>query len=187
MRSLLAAALLLSTVALAQGAPPVPPVPAAPAVPPMPAMGARLFHTPGIPPQVAQKLGLSPEVVKKVRDLGFEANEQLIALEADLKRAQLELEKTMVQPNVDEGQALARVEQVGKAELLVRKNRVGLMLRIRKLLGPETWDRLQAEFPGPGEGLMMGAPGSGVRREVRVIKRGDGTTDVTDNVSGLNE
>lgn len=146
-------------------------------------MGGGLFHTPGIPPQVAQKLGLSPDVVKKVREFGFEANEQLIALDADLKRAQLELEKTLSQPNPDDSAVLSKVELVGRAELAVRKNRVALMLRIRKLLGPETWERLQAEFPvGPSPFMMMGpgaGPGPNVRREVRIIKNGD-STDVTE-------
>jgi hypothetical protein len=144
-----------------------------------PTGGPGLFHAPGIPPAVAQRLGLSVEVVKKVRDYGFEANEQLISLDADLKRAQLELEKTLAQPTPEENAVLAKVELVGRAELAVRKNRVVLMLRIRKLLGPETWDRLQAEFPGPNL-LLMGPPmGGGQRREVRIIKKGD-ATEVTE-------
>jgi hypothetical protein len=188
MRTLVLLTSLLSTLALAQGRPPTPPTPPSPPTPSLPpgdvAMG--LFHTPGIPPPIAQRLGLSADTVKKVRDLGFEANEQLIGLEADLKRAQLELEKTLAQPSPEEATVLSKVELVGRAELAVRKNRVALMLRIRKLLGPEVWDRLQAEFPsaGPGPGVMLMAPGTNVRREVRVIKNGDGTTSVTDDLRG---
>lgn len=172
---------LLPQLAHAQGRPPpAPPAAPAPPAPPPPPGGPGLFHTPGIPPAVAQRLGLSPDVVKKVRDFGFEANEQLISLEADLKRAQLELEKTLAQPTPEESVVLSKVELVGRAELAVRKNRVVLMLRIRKLLGPEAWDRLQAEFPGPNM-MLMGPPmGGGQRREVRVIKHGDGATEVTE-------
>lgn len=180
-------AVLLSLAALDQGTPaPTPPQPPGVVVAPLPPLppgpGDGMFRAPpGIPPHVAQKLGLSGEVVKKVRDLGFEANEALIPLEADLKRAQLDLERTLAQAQVDEGAALGKAEAVSRAELLVRKNRLSLLVRIRKLLGPEVWERLQAEFPGQGGTVMMlGGPGER-RTQVQVIKRGDGTTQVTES------
>ncbi len=125
-------------------------------------MGMHHFGGPmGIPPPVAAKLGLSAEVTKQVRDASLDANEQLITLEADLKRAQLELERTLAEAKVDESKAMLKLEAITKAELAVRKNRVGLMLKVRKLLGQETWEKLQAEFPmmhGPGPGGMGPPP-----------------------------
>jgi hypothetical protein len=189
MRHLIAGSLLLwSITALAQPRPPPAPeaarAPAPPAAPlPPTPFGLR---TPGIPPQIAQKLGLSSDTVKKVRDYGFEANEAVIGLEADLKRAQLDLEKALAQNTGDDAAVLGKLETVGRAELAVRKNRFALMLRIRKLLGPDTWERLQAEMQvspeAGGPGMLMLAPGV-QRREVRVINRSDGTT----NVSEINE
>ena len=44
-------------------------------MPPHPGMGGMMFGGPGIPPQVAQKVGIAPETLKKVRELSFEANE----------------------------------------------------------------------------------------------------------------
>lgn len=163
--------------------PPVPPVPAVPMMPPMPPMGGGFMSPAGIPPPLAQKVGISAETQKKVRDLSFEANEQLISLEADLKRAQLDLEKTLAAQQVDESVVMNKLETVGRAELAVRKNRMGLLVRIRKAVGPEAWERLQAEMPGPGPGMMMlGGPGGGqmIRREVRIIRDGNGgeTVDV---------
>ena len=113
----------------------------------------------GIPPPVAAKLGISPELAKQVRDASLDANEALITLEADLKRAQLELERTLAEPKPDESKVMQKLELITKAELAVRKNRVGLMLKVRKLLGPELWEKLQAEMPGPGMGPGPGGPG----------------------------
>src|SRR5690349_12580622 len=75
------------------GTPPLPPLP------PEPPMAPPSF---GIPPEVAAKIGLPQNLVQKVQDLSFEANEALIGLEADLKRAQLVLEKELRQPAPNE-------------------------------------------------------------------------------------
>ena len=110
----------------------------------------------GIPPPVAAKLGLSAEVTKQVRDASLEANEALITLEADVKRAQLELERLLSDGKVpDEAKVFQKLEAISKAELAVRKNRLGVMLKVRKLLGQEAWEKLQAEMPMPGR---MGPP-----------------------------
>lgn len=162
--------------------PPVPAVPAVPALPPLPAMAG--FPVPaGIPPALAQKVGISSEAQKKVRDLSFEANEQLISLESDLKRAQLDLEKTLAATQVDESTVMNKLEVVGRAELAVRKNRMGLLVRIRKAIGPEAWERLQGEMTGPGGAVFMLNNGPGtVRREVRIIRDGNGGETV--NIEG---
>lgn len=169
---------LFSVAALAQATPPPPPAPPPPPMPPPPMMhgGPGFFPgPPGIPPPVAAKLGIPPETVAKVQQLGFDANDQLITLEADLKRAQLDLERSLAQANPDESAMLAKLETISRAELAVRKNRMTLMLRIRKAVGPAMWDKLQAEFP------MMGDAGGPGRREIRIIKKRDGT-NVEENV-----
>lgn len=172
MKTLMIAVALMSSVALAQPAPPH--APPAPPMPPPPARhlgGPGFFHgPPGIPPPVAAKLGIPAETVAKVQQLGFDANEQLINLEADLKRAQLELDRALAQPSPDELATLAKLDSVSRAELAVRKNRLSLMLKIRKALGPALWDKLQAELPMMGE---LGPGGPGIRREVRVIQQRD--------------
>jgi uncharacterized membrane protein len=149
-------------------------------MPPLPPMGGGMFSPAGIPPAVAQRVGISSETQKKVRDLSFEANDQLIQLEADLKRAQLDLERTLSAPTVDESVLMNKLEVVSRAELAVRKNRMGLLVRIRKAIGPEAWEKLQAEMPGPGPGplMLLNGPGGGMRREVRVIRDGSGNETV---------
>ena len=106
---------------------------------PLPAMAQD-----GIPPHVAQKLGIPADKVKQVQDLTWKASEDLIGLEADLRRAQLALDRETRAATPDEVKVMALVDAVSKAEAAVRKNRISLMLRIRKIVGPETWDRLEA-------------------------------------------
>lgn len=127
--------------------PPHPPMPPMPPVPPMPPMMVALPPPAyGIPAHVVEKLGLPSQLVQKVQDLTFQANEQLIGLEADLKRAQLALDRLLREPSPTESAVLQQVETVGRAETAVRKNRVGLMLQIKRLLGPELWQKLEAEM-----------------------------------------
>lgn len=153
--------LALSAAALAQPTPPMPPMP-----PPPPG----LFHAgPGIPPAVAARLGIPAETVKKVQQMGFDANDAMISLEADLKRAQLDLDRALAQPSPDELATLAKLERISRAELQVRKNRMSLMLKIRALLGPDLWQKLDAELQ-----MMGGDPGGPGRHEVRISRKREG-------------
>lgn len=142
--------------------PPPPPLPPPPPAPPMMAVLPPAAN--GIPPQVAEKLGLSKDLVQKVQDLTFDANEQLISLEADLKRAQLALDRLLRSPNPADSAVMQQVEAVGRAELAVRKNRIGLMLQIKRLLGPDTWQKLEAEM-------------GDMRREIRILRHGPPTDE----------
>ncbi len=171
MKKLMLLLALVAVPAFAQRGPQPPPPPQVPDAPMLPPQGPPpFFHgAPGIPPQVAAKLGIPAETVKKVQSLAFDSQDQLINLEADLKRAQLDLERTLAQPNPDESTVNVKLEAVSKAELNVRKNRIGLMLKVRKTVGPEMWDKLQAELPM----MDMGGPGH-MRREVRIIKGPNG-------------
>jgi Spy/CpxP family protein refolding chaperone len=100
----------------------------------------------GIPPHLVEKLGVPRDVAQKIKDLSFESNEALIPLEADLKRAQLRLERLLSAPSPDERAILTQSEEVGRAETAVRRNRLSLMVQIKKLLGPDLWQKLEAEL-----------------------------------------
>jgi hypothetical protein len=137
------------------------PLPPMPPMPPMPPPGPHMVALPppayGIPPHVVEKLGLPKDLVQRIQDLTFEANEQLITLEADLKRAQLALDKLLRSPNPSDNAVMQQVEAVGRAETAVRKNRIGLMLQIKRLLGPDNWQKLEAEM-------------GDMRREIRILR-----------------
>jgi hypothetical protein len=129
-----------------------------PPLPPHPPMAPMAPPSYGIPPELVEKLGLPKNVVQKVQDMTFESNDALITLEAELKRAQLTLERELRQASPNEGTVKELVEKVGRAETAVRQNRVGLMVAIKKLLGPDAWQKLEAEM-GP-----MGSMGMHPRR-----------------------
>ncbi|WP_163999331.1 periplasmic heavy metal sensor [Pyxidicoccus caerfyrddinensis] len=117
----------------------------------------------GIPPHLVEKLGVPRDVAQKIKDLSFESNEALIPLEADLKRAQLRLERLLSAPTPDERAILTQSDEVGRAETAVRRNRLSLMVQIKKLLGPDLWQKLEAEM-GPMRvekriEIHRGAPG----------------------------
>jgi len=125
---------------------------AAPAVPPPPPVPSLGPPAQGLPPELVQRLGLSQATAQKVRDLTFESNDAVIGLEAEHKRAQLALERELSQPAPNESTVKELVEKVGRAETAVRQNRVGLLVSIKRVLGPETWQKLEAEM-GPGGGF----------------------------------
>jgi hypothetical protein len=145
-----------------RGLPPLPPRPPMPPSPPM--MVALPPPAYGIPPHVVEKLGLSKDLVEKIQDMTFDSNEQLITLEADLKRAQLALDKLLRSQNPSESAVMQQVETVGRAETAVRKNRISLMLQIKRLLGPDTWQKLEAEM-------------GDLRREFRTLRSPPPTED----------
>jgi Spy/CpxP family protein refolding chaperone len=57
------------------------------------------------------------------------------------------MEKLLASDKPDANAVMAQVDRVSRAEAEVRKNRLGLMLRIREALGPELWQKLRAEMP----------------------------------------
>ncbi len=97
-----------------------------------------------IPPHVAERLGIPPEKGRQVQELAFAANDELIGLEGAARRAQLALEREIRSASPEEAKIGALVDAVGRAEAAVRKNRIVLMLRVRKALGEELWQKLEA-------------------------------------------
>ncbi len=132
------------------------------------AAGAAAAQEGFVPPHVAAELGIPPEKLRRVDELAFAANDELIALDATVRRAQLALDRELRSPSPDEARLLQLVESVGLAEIAVRKNRVLLLARVRKVLGEELWARLEAWRvqhpppslpPGRGPAGMPALPG----------------------------
>lgn len=108
-----------------------------------------------IPPRAALDLGIPRETLRRVDEVAFAANEELVALDGSVRQAQLALDRELRSASPDEGRAQRLVETLGRAETAVRKNRIVLLIRVRKVLGEELWDRLEAwraeHAPPPGE------------------------------------
>jgi hypothetical protein len=119
-----------------------------------------------IPPRAAVELAIPRETLRRVDDVAFAANDEIVGLDAAVRRAQLALDRELRSPAPDEARARELVEAVSRAEAEVRKNRVVLLIRGRKVLGEELWQRLEAwraeHAPppgGPGGGRPPGLPG----------------------------
>lgn len=112
----------------------------------------------GIPPEIARKLAIPAETLRQIDDAVFEANRALIDLDASHKKAQLELERELRSPTPDAARAMALATTASETELAVRKNRLGLLLKIRQLLGPDLWDRVQAEISAQPRATPSSAP-----------------------------
>ncbi len=107
--------------------------------------GAALAQERGfIPPRAAAELRIPRETLRRVDDLAFASNEEIVGLEASVRRAQLALDRELRSPSPDEGKAQELVEAVARAETAVRKNRVVLLIRVRKVIGDDLWQRLEA-------------------------------------------
>jgi len=103
----------------------------------------------GLPGDIAAKLGISAELQKQVQDATFEANRNLVDLDAAKKKAHMDLDRELRNPAPDENKVMQLAMAANQAELAARKNRLSLLLKTRKILGAETWGRLIAELEQP--------------------------------------
>jgi hypothetical protein len=98
-----------------------------------------------IPPRAARELGIPADTLRRVQDLAYAANDEAVELEAAVRRAQMALDRELrsSQPP-DEARALERIEALTKAQGAMRRNRILLLVRVRRTLGEELWQRLEA-------------------------------------------
>ncbi len=100
------------------------------------AMNGRKFEA------IADRLKLSPELRTKVQDAVYKSSGAALEIKARIDRAELDLKHLMAQPAFDEKAVLKAVDALNGAEAELRKNRVQLMLDVRKLLTPDQWKEL---------------------------------------------
>jgi hypothetical protein len=94
--------------------------------------------------RLAQQVGLSDQQVNQIKRISFAANRALIGLEAKLKVARLDLHEAMESDTPPaEGKVMALIDRIGKLETELKKNRVLMMLRVRKTMGLQQWRKLQ--------------------------------------------
>jgi Spy/CpxP family protein refolding chaperone len=116
----------------------------------------------------AEKIGADAQTIAKIKDLAYNANKELIDLRAEMERAHLEMKRLMDLDSPDEKLILQQIDKTGAVEIKLRKNRISLILAVRKLLTPEQRTKLKQlmeERKGHERGMMgpdeMGCPGPG--------------------------
>jgi Spy/CpxP family protein refolding chaperone len=97
--------------------------------------------------KLADKIGADTQTVTKIKDLVYNANKQVIDLKAEMERNQLEMRRLMDQEAPDEKVIMQQIDKIGAVEIKLRKNRISLMLSVRKLLTPEQRTKLKELMP----------------------------------------
>jgi Spy/CpxP family protein refolding chaperone len=127
------------------------PPPPRPARPPM----ERAFH-PGPPgrwwndPEMARKLGLTPDQQKRMDEIFQQHRLKLIDLNASLQKEEAILEPLMEADPPDEARIVAQIDRVAQSRAELEKANARMLLGIRRVLNPDQWKKLQAESPrGP--------------------------------------
>ena len=113
-------------------------------------------------PEMAQKLGLTPEQQKKIDDVFQESRLKLIDLNASLQKEEVILEPLVSADQPDESKILPQIDRVAQARAELEKANARMLLGIRRVLTPEQWKKLRAEErsrPGMGPGHRPHHPG----------------------------
>lgn len=100
-----------------------------------------------VPPVVKKKvlreLGVDSEQIKKIEELAYRADREKLDIKHELQKAHLDLQHLMSADQPNEAAVFKMIEKISGLELKLKKNRVGLMLKIRKLLTREQWEKLE--------------------------------------------
>ena len=133
----------------------------------LPFLGAGLACAQGFPPEppgrhmgrplpmgpplhskkILRDAGLSEEQIKQVEALRYEADKQKLDIHHGLGKARLELRRLMDGDKPEESAVFAQLDQVGALDTQMKKNRIGLLLKVRGLMTPAQWEKLQAARP----------------------------------------
>jgi Spy/CpxP family protein refolding chaperone len=100
-------------------------------------------------PDMAQKLGLTADQVKRMDDIFQQNRLKLIDLNASVQREEVIMEPLMASDQPDEAKILAQIDKVAQARAELEKANARFLLGIRRVLNPEQWKKLQSEEPRP--------------------------------------
>jgi len=95
-------------------------------------------------PEVATRIGLTPDQQKKIDDLFLQSRVQLIHMHASLEEEQLLLEPILNANPVDEAKAVAQIDKIADTRASLEKENAKMLLHIRGVLTPDQWTKLQA-------------------------------------------
>ena len=98
-------------------------------------------------PEMAQKLGLSPDQTKKIDDTFQQYRLKLIDLDAAVRKEEVIMEPLVAAEQPDEAKIVAQIDKVAAARAELEKANARMLLGIRRLLTPEQWNKLKSEPP----------------------------------------
>ena len=124
---------------------------------------------PAMMKKVMKDAGVSEAQIEKIQKLHFAAEKEVIDLRHQVEKERLDLKQMMQADKPSKAKVFAKLEKIGALQTQLKKNRVGLALEIRAIVGPEIWEKLEMmrakhrhgrRGPGMrGEGPGMGGGG----------------------------
>jgi len=94
-------------------------------------------------PEVAARIGLTPDQQKKMEDIFIQSRVQLIDLHASLEKEQLLLDPLMNANPIDQAKAAAQIDKIADTRASLEKTNAKMLLSIRGVLTPEQWTKLR--------------------------------------------
>ena len=128
------------------------------------ALGVR-FYPPPMIIRRAQKIGLTPDQVTKIRQEVLGSQGRATDLFARLEHAHIEVMRLLSADKVDERAVDTQIEEAAKVHAEMHKLRLGTMLHVNALLTPEQRQKLEErkhrhEGPKPTAGAPAQAAGA---------------------------
>jgi Spy/CpxP family protein refolding chaperone len=114
-------------------------------------------------PEMATRLGLTPDQQKKMEDIFLQSRVQLIHIKATLEEQELMLEPLMSANPVDSTKALAQIGKIADTRAELEKANAKMLLGIRSVLTPAQWTMMhdQEHRRGGKDGPDGGKDGPG--------------------------
>ncbi len=112
--------------------------------------------------EISAELGLSADQQTKIKDLFYVSRKEAIDLRATAERAELDLRHAMGSDSPDEKAVMKALDAALAAEASLKRNKVKLILDVRKVVTVEQWRQLleiRARRGGPGargQGMSQG-------------------------------
>lgn len=116
---------------------------------------------PALKRKFMKKLGLDRKQIQKIDDLTYRADREKLDIRHEIEKNRLDLEQLMSADKPNEAAIFSKLEKLSALDLKLKKNRIGLMLKVRAILTPEQWNKLE-EFQ---------ANRQATRREKRIHQR----------------
>lgn len=115
------------------------------------------FYPPTMLIRRAQKIGLTPDQVAKIRQEILSTQSHAVDLVAKVGHAKVEATRLLAADKVDEHAVDAQIEEAARTQAEMQKLRLGTALRVRALLTPEQRQKLEQhkdkhEGPKPAAG-----------------------------------
>jgi Spy/CpxP family protein refolding chaperone len=98
---------------------------------------------PALKRKFMKKLGLDRQQIKKIDDLTYRADREKLDIRHEIQKNHLDLEQLMLADKPNEAAIFSKLEKISAFDLKIKKNRIGLMLKVKAILTSEQWEKLQ--------------------------------------------